>query len=72
VRQRVAIVLARSPEPVLAAEVHDLIVDNFVDDLVPALREVRSALTEGSEFVCVDRYRWQLGREVAPSLGQYR
>jgi hypothetical protein len=72
VRQRVAIVLARSPEPLLAAEVHDLIVDNFADDLAPAVRDVRSALTEGSEFVRVDRSRWQLGREVEPWLDQYR
>jgi hypothetical protein len=70
VRQKVAIVLARSPEPVLAAEVHGLIFDTFADDQVPAVREVRSALTEGSEFVLVDRYRWQLGRETAPSLRQ--
>jgi hypothetical protein len=71
VRQRVAIVLARSPEPMLAAEVHDLIAYHFSDALLPSLRDVRTALTNGSEFVIVDRYRWQLGRETAPWPVQY-
>jgi hypothetical protein len=66
VRQQVAIVLARSPEPLLAAEVHDRIADHFSDDLLPSRRDVRTALTNGSEFVIVDRYRWQLGREAGP------
>ncbi|MHB8185646.1 MAG: PIN domain-containing protein [Dermatophilaceae bacterium] len=72
VRQRVAIVLAHSSDALLVREVHELVVDNFVDNPVPALREVRSTLTDGSEFVCVDRCRWQLGREAAPWPGQYR
>jgi hypothetical protein len=72
VRQRVAIVLARSSEALLVKEVHDLVVDNFVDDPIPSLSEVRNALTDGSEFVCVNRYRWQFGRETAPWPPQYR
>lgn len=72
VRQRVAIVLARSPKALLVREVHELVVDNFVCDQVASLPEVRSALTDGSEFVCVDRYRWQLGREAARWPVQYR
>jgi hypothetical protein len=70
-RQQVAVVLARSPEPLLATEVHDLVIASFYDDRVPSLREVRTILTEGSEVVRVERYRWQLGREVGPWRGQY-
>lgn len=72
VRQRVAIVLTHSSKALLAREVHELVVDHFVNNPVPTLREVRGTLTDGSEFVCVDRCRWQLGREAAPWPGQYR
>ena len=71
-RQRVAIVLARSSEALLTTEVHQLIVHNFVDEPASTLAEVRNALTDGSEFVSVDRYRWQFGRVAAPSTGQYQ
>jgi len=64
VRRRVAIILARSPKALLAREVRELIVVNFDGTSVPSLEQVRSALTDGSEFVCVDRYRWQFGRKV--------
>lgn len=70
-RQQVAIVLARSPELLLASDVHALMVDTFPDDPAPSLREVRTLLTEGSEFVRVGRYRWQLGREAGPWREQY-
>jgi hypothetical protein len=65
-RQQVAIALARQTEPLLAAEVHELIHDHFPDEPAVSVQEVRTALVEGSEFVRVQRYRWQLGREVAP------
>lgn len=69
--QQVALTLARSSGPLLAQEVHDLIADRFDDDHVPLVSEVRTVLAEGTEFVRVDRSRWQLGREVGPCRGQY-
>ncbi|XHM66165.1 hypothetical protein ACE6JH_04885 [Streptomyces nigra] len=65
-RQRVAIVLARQNEPLLAADVHDLIREWFPDALDTTIKEVRTVLEDGTEFVRVQRYRWQLGRAVAP------
>jgi hypothetical protein len=66
IRQQVAITLARQSEPLLSAEVHALIQANFPDEPEVAIKEVRAALKEGTEFVRVERYRWQLGSEVAP------
>ncbi|MCX4742775.1 PIN domain-containing protein [Streptomyces antibioticus] len=66
IRQQVAITLARQNKPLLAAEVHELIQAHFPDEPEVAIKEVRSVLEEGTEFVRVERYRWQLGREVAP------
>jgi predicted nucleic acid-binding protein len=66
IRQRVAITLARQNEPLLAAEVHELIQAPFPDEPGVSLQDVRAVLEEGTEFVRVQRYRWQLGREVAP------
>jgi predicted nucleic acid-binding protein len=66
IRQRVAITLARKIEPLLAAEVHELIYAHFPDEPAVSVQDVRAVLEEGSEFVRVQRYRWQLGREVAP------
>ncbi|MGJ5826007.1 hypothetical protein [Streptomyces ossamyceticus] len=66
IRQQVAITLARQAEPLLAAEVHDLIYGHFPDEPTVSVQDVRAVLEEGSEFVRVQRYRWQLGREVAP------
>lgn len=71
VRQQVAIVLARSPGALLDREVHELVAYNFGDHPVPSLQQVRDTLTEGSEFVRVDRYRWQLGRQAGPWSGQF-
>jgi hypothetical protein len=71
-RQQVAIVLACSSEPLLASELHGLLVDTFPTDLIPSLQVVRTVLTEGSEFVRVERYRWQIGREMGPWRGQDR
>ncbi|WP_328750563.1 PIN domain-containing protein [Streptomyces sp. NBC_00285] len=65
-RQQVAIALARQPQPVLATEVRGLIYDHFPDEPAVSVQVVRSVLEEGSEFVQVQRNRWQLGREVAP------
>ncbi len=65
-RQQVAIALARQPQPLLAAEVHELIYGHFPDEPAVSVQDVRAVLEEGSEFVRVQRYRWQLGREVAP------
>ncbi|MEU9779648.1 hypothetical protein AB0H92_01430 [Streptomyces phaeochromogenes] len=66
IRQQVAIALARQPEPLLAAEVHELIYRHFPGEPAVGVQAVRTVLEEGSEFVRVQRYRWQLGREVAP------
>ncbi|MGW0495758.1 hypothetical protein ACWD0Z_10115 [Streptomyces sp. NPDC003007] len=66
VRQQVAITLARQAEPLLAAEVHELIYGHFPNEPTVSVQDVRAVLEEGSEFVRVQRYRWQLGREVAP------
>ncbi|WP_329101607.1 hypothetical protein [Streptomyces sp. NBC_01439] len=66
IRQRVAITLARQNEPLLAAEVQELIQAHFRDGPGATTKEVRAVLEEGTEFVRVERYRWQLGREVAP------
>jgi predicted nucleic acid-binding protein len=66
IRQQVAITLARQTEPLLAAEVHELIYAHFPDEPAASVQDVRAVLEEGSEFVRVQRYRWQLGREVAP------
>ncbi|WP_405861076.1 hypothetical protein OG407_24100 [Streptomyces sp. NBC_01515] len=66
IRQQVAITLARQNEPLLAAEVHDLVQAHFPDEPLVRVQDVRAVLEEGTEFVRVQRYRWQLGREVAP------
>lgn len=66
IRQQVAIVLAGQPEPLLAAEVHELIYGRFPDEPTISVQDVRAVLKEGSEFVRVQRYRWQLGRGIAP------
>ncbi|MGW3287539.1 hypothetical protein ACWDR3_23185 [Streptomyces sp. NPDC001002] len=66
IRQQVAITLARQNEPLLAAEVHELIQEHFPDEPMVSLQKVRAVLEGGTEFVRVRRYRWQLGREVAP------
>ncbi|MFE7622531.1 hypothetical protein [Streptomyces sp. NPDC057509] len=65
-RQRIAIVLARQNEPLLATEVHDLIHARFPEAPDVSIKEVRGALEEGTEFVRGQRYRWQLGRDVTP------
>lgn len=66
IRQQVAITLARQTEPLLAAEVHELIYALFPDEPAVSVQDVRTVLEEGSEFVRAQRYRWQLGREVTP------
>ncbi|MFF4453743.1 hypothetical protein [Streptomyces goshikiensis] len=65
-RQQVAITLARQNEPLLAAEVHELIYVHFPYEPTADPQAVRVVLEEGSEFVRIQRYRWQLGREIAP------
>jgi hypothetical protein len=62
VTQQAAIVLARQQEPLLAREVQELIQVHFPVETVPTVTEVRSALTDGTEFVQPERYRWQFGR----------
>lgn len=69
--QQVALTLARSSGPLLAQEVHDRIAKRFEVHRVPLVSEVRTVLAEGTEFVLVDRSRWQLGREASPWRGQY-
>lgn len=65
-KQQVAIVLARQREPLLAQEIQDKLRGNFSAELVPTLREIRTVLNQGSEFVQPERYRWQFGRRVGP------
>ncbi len=65
VKQQVSIVLSRRDQPLLAREVQEAI-DLQFSDLAPTLREVRAVLDDGSEFVRVDRYRWQFGGWAAP------
>ena len=75
VRQRVAIVLADSSNAHLVREVHELVVDNFVDDPSSAQRDVRSSLTHGYEFVCVDRCQlaaWSGGRALTGAVPEVR
>ncbi|MFJ2649485.1 hypothetical protein ACIO1C_22515 [Streptomyces sp. NPDC087420] len=66
IRQQVAITLARQNLPLLAAEVQELIQLHFPDEPEASIKDVRAVLVEGTEFVRVERHRWQLGREVAP------
>lgn len=72
IRQQVAIVLARQTKPLLAKEIYELLQEHFVDASLPTLAEVRQTLEEGPEFVRVERYRWQFGREAGPWRGEYR
>lgn len=69
IKQRVAIVLARQEQPLLAREIQELIAVHFDPELVPTVVEVRAVLRDGSEFVQPERYRWQFGREAGPWSG---
>jgi hypothetical protein len=69
VKQQVAIVLARQRDPLLAREIHEHIRAHFPDDLVPTVGEVRTVLSDDSEFVRPERYRWQFGRQAGPWPG---
>jgi hypothetical protein len=64
VKQQAAIALARQRYPLLAREVQELMLTHFRCDLVPTVAEVRAVLTDGSEFVQPERYRWQFGRQA--------
>ncbi len=64
-KQKIATVLARASEPLLAAEIHDEIEYRFNGD-APPLAEVRRLLASEPEFVTNVRYRWQLGYRAAP------
>jgi len=66
IRQQVAVTLARQSELLLAAEVHDLLQARFPDDPTVSIQAVRAVLEDGTEFVRVRHYRWQLGRELTP------
>jgi len=59
-------VLARQPEPLLAKEIQEQLLRHFSAELVPTIREVRAVLSDGSEFIQPERYRWQFGRRVGP------
>ncbi len=59
-KQQIATVLARAPEPLLAADLHYELTRHF--DLVPTLDEMRSTLRTSPEFTNPARYRWALGR----------
>jgi hypothetical protein len=58
VRQRVAIVVARQREPMLAREVQERLLAHFPREPAPTVTEVRAVLKEGPEFVQAERYRW--------------
>jgi hypothetical protein len=67
-KQQVATVLARSREPLLATEIHELIERHFGGS-APASVEVRAILKTSPEFTQPERYRWQLGRIGGPWRG---
>jgi hypothetical protein len=68
-KQMVCTILSRASEPMLAGEVHELMLDQFGEDVVPPLREVRAILRSGSEFAQPERCRWQFGRPAEPWRG---
>jgi hypothetical protein len=65
-KQRIATLLARASQPLLAAEILDLVVTHFAKDMSPAptLAEIRWQLRTCPEFSLWRRYRWQLGRRA--------
>jgi hypothetical protein len=65
-RQRVAIVLARQEEPLLAREIQELIEARFHGQPVLPLTAIRTVLSEGTEFIQPGRHRWQFGRQAGP------
>ena len=65
-KQQVAIVLARQDEPLLAREIQEKMLKSFPLEVVPTVGQVRAVLSEGSEFVQYERYRWQFGRRAGP------
>jgi len=68
-KQMVTIVLARASEPLLASEIHELMLDHFGEDVVSSVGQVHTILRAGSEFTQPERYRWQLGRHAGPWRG---
>ena len=60
-KQQVATVLARTREPLLAREVHELIERHF-DGPLPTADSVRAVLRTSPEFRQRGPYRWELGR----------
>jgi hypothetical protein len=64
VKQQTAIILARQREPLLAREIQAHMLKHFASELVPTVNELRALLTDNSEFVQPERYRWQFGRRV--------
>jgi predicted nucleic acid-binding protein len=66
VKQQVAIMLARHSEPLLATEIRDLVQQHFFANGVPSVTEIRTVLRSNPEFEPYRRYRWKLGRYLAP------
>ena len=64
VKQQLATVLARAPEPLLVREIAEQVKRDFDD--VPTLAEIRDTLVGSSEFTEPQRHRWQLGRISSP------
>lgn len=51
IRQQVATCLARQAEPLLAAEIHDLVIRHLPKQSIVSIQDVRVVLQGGSEFV---------------------
>ncbi|MDQ6839719.1 MAG: hypothetical protein M3137_15680, partial [Actinomycetota bacterium] len=59
-KRQIAVVLARTREPLLALEVVELVEQHF--DKIWSVAEVRGVLASSPEFTQPERHRWQLGR----------
>ncbi len=64
-KQMVATILARSREPLLAAEAREELPFRFASTV--SLGDIRAVLTSEPEFVQSGRSRWQLGRNYGPA-----
>jgi hypothetical protein len=67
-KQRVASVLARQDEPLLAHEIGALVEAGFPRHVVPTVAAVRAELQAGTEFVQCG-HRWEFGRRMQPMVG---
>lgn len=63
---RVATILARQCDALLAREIKYLINDYFSVEPSETVSDIRTVLLENPEFAKTGRYRWQFGRECEP------